>query len=50
MKKVIVLSLLAGLFMASCAEKTPEEKIKEDIKETGKSLKKLGKDLKEAAE
>lgn len=52
MKKYIVLipSLVILFAAVSCAEKTAEEKIKEDAKEVGKSLKKLGKDVKEAAE
>lgn len=50
MKKSIVLILLSGLFIASCAKKTTEEKIKDNVDEAGKGLKKLGKDLKEAAE
>ena len=50
MKKGIIFSVLIGVILFSCAEKTTEEKIKDDVEEAGKGLKKLGKDLKEATE
>lgn len=51
MKKVLFIAIVAlGAMLASCGEKTTQEKIEDSAEEAGKGIKKFGKNLKDAAE